>query len=339
MIHIELKTNQKPAQNWFDLVQNYDDALKNQHRNFTVTTPTGRNPQVVDLSTPNGRNIFFARLRTARPIKEALWSETSINLKGLFFEDRNLVGHKCWLAETKAIGSFLTIEHFRPKNETINLDYVAKGVFDKNTWEILASPIDAQITKSEGYYWLTYDWKNYRLSCQISNTRKGNYFPLFQNSTPATQYGEEVNEFPVLIDPLIKEDIDLIYFEKTSKDEVDIVPTVALPIINGIIEANSITKNDIIRYFRAVVSIWVYSLNEMPELRIARGKIWNDTEKLLKKIKDNTPTDSSIFAEIQEKTDKLSEYCGVARQVVKEYYLSGKITEKQYNSCFSENSQ
>ena len=328
MIHIELKPEMKPAQNWFDLVQDYDTALKNQDKNFIVATPTGRNPQVVDLSTKKGRETLFTQLNKRSDTKEKLWRDYNVKLKDNFFYE-NLVGDKCWFSETKSIGSPLDIEHFRPFKIVTQLDYLKESIFDENTWKILGSPIDAQKTNDEGYYWLVYDWKNYRLSCSDSNSRKRNYFPLFPSTTE--------NEIPVLIDPLIKEDVDLISFEKTSKDEVEVVPAVALPIINGVMQDRTISINvdDIIKYFRAVVSIWIYDLNNMRGIKTARGTVWNETEWFLRRIDANTPINDEIFTEIQKKTNKLREHCGVARQVVREYCDSGRITEEQYKNCFS----
>jgi hypothetical protein len=234
-----------------------------------------------------------------------------------------------------SVGAPLEIEHFRPKNKVAKLDYVEKSIFDENTWKILGSLRDVQTTRKEGYYWLTYDWQNYRLSCKDSNTRKGMYFPLLPNSTPATLNGQETNEIPVLIDPLIKDDAELICFEKINEDEVKVVPSTALSIINGVNNEEEISETDKINYFRAVVSIWVYNLNDMRGIKKARGTVWNDTENLLKRINENGLTNNSIFEEIRGKTDKNSHHCGVARQVVREYFDIGRITEEQYQNCFN----
>ena len=62
-------------------------------------------------------------------------------------------GEKCWYSECSLEGAFGEIDHFRPKNKST----------DMQNNEILP----------DGYWWLAYDYLNYRLSCEKSNRSFG----------------------------------------------------------------------------------------------------------------------------------------------------------------------
>lgn len=341
MIHIDLN-NQQPAQNWFDLVQVYDTALKNQDKNAIAFSAKKEVEKKYDLSTESGRKGFIEYL-------DDLWNNDEVELKENFFEPETIVGSKCWFSGVDSEGAELEIEHFRPKKRINPLDYVKDVGISKQLWEFLGRIIDAQIKRAEGYYWLTYDWTNYKLSCKITNTRKGNYFPLLPNSKPATKHGEEINEKPILLNPSVKEDTELIIFDKRKGkittdengkkiqiEEVYAVPIATNPEIGGIIDSNIVlNEEEKISLLRAIVSIWVYELNDMKKIKISRAKVWNETEENLEDIINNDSTfESKSFKKIRELTHKTAKHCGVARQRVKEYWLSGRITEEQYKKCF-----
>ena len=62
---------------------------------------------------------------------------------------RKYYGDKCWYSECSLEGTFGDIDHFRPKSKST----------DEQGNTILA----------DGYWWLAYDYFNYRLSCEKSN--------------------------------------------------------------------------------------------------------------------------------------------------------------------------
>jgi len=102
-------------------------------------------------------------------------------------------GEKCWYSECSLEGSFGDVDHFRPKG---------KSTDDKKN-----------IILSDGYWWLAYDYLNYRLSCEKSNRSfggggKNDMFPLKPGTIPATQ-GKK-NDIPVLLDPCVDSDVALI---------------------------------------------------------------------------------------------------------------------------------
>lgn len=108
---------------------------------------------------------------------------------------------KCWYTEAKDKASYCQVDHFRPKN--------AVKCFDKCDVETCNSP--------EAYWWLAFDWTNYRLSASAPNTIKNAYFPLKQNTIIATRKEEICHEWPGLIDPTDDYDILLITFDIDGK--------------------------------------------------------------------------------------------------------------------------
>ena len=102
-------------------------------------------------------------------------------------------GEKCWYSECSLEGTFGEIDHFRPKNKST----------DEKKNEILP----------DGYWWLAYDYLNYRLSCEKSNRSygdggKNDMFPL-KAGTPAATQGNN-NDIPILLDPCVESDVEII---------------------------------------------------------------------------------------------------------------------------------
>ena len=60
---------------------------------------------------------------------------------------QNIIGCKCWYCEMEATRFDQPVDHFRPKNSVAECD-----------------------GKHDGYWWLAFDWKNYRLACTFCNS-------------------------------------------------------------------------------------------------------------------------------------------------------------------------
>lgn len=114
---------------------------------------------------------------------------------------------KCWYSEAKDAGANFDVDHFRPKAEA------------KRTVEL----VDV-----EGYAWLAFDWENFRLSAQNCNrlnkddsgntVGKGSWFPLLDGSPTAKWNDRCVNdERAVLLDPLVKDDLNYIDFDDNGR--------------------------------------------------------------------------------------------------------------------------
>lgn len=91
--------------------------------------------------------------------------------------------NKCCYCESRfSSTSFGRVEHFRPKNG------VKQSVRDSIEYP--------------GYYWLAYAWENLYYSCEICNNKKGNLFPLDDNSKRARDHHDDIDlERPLLVDP------------------------------------------------------------------------------------------------------------------------------------------
>jgi uncharacterized protein (TIGR02646 family) len=113
----------------------------------------------------------------------------------------NASGHKCWYCETKNTRAPFDVDHFRPK-----LGITVDGI---------------KLAGHTGYYWLAYEWSNFRLSCQRCNRPekdegkvlrgKANEFPIQDEThrchTPA---GHLAAESPRLLDPCVQADCSLL---------------------------------------------------------------------------------------------------------------------------------
>jgi hypothetical protein len=109
---------------------------------------------------------------------------------------------KCWYSEKRVELGLAEVEHFRPKLRVTGVQHA-------------------------GYWWCVFKWENYRLSHPLVNKRitdyqtgevvgKGCYFPLQEGCHRAETENEQVNEVPVLIDPTIASDCELIEFDSSS---------------------------------------------------------------------------------------------------------------------------
>jgi uncharacterized protein (TIGR02646 family) len=126
--------------------------------------------------------------------------------------------YKCWYCETWETRSDTAVDHFRPKNAIKECD------------------------DHDGYWWLTFDWTNYRFSCQFCNEKrvnlstgitggKGTSFPLVKDEDrvyqPVEPFREEpdlvdpctMGEKPLLLDPVIEGDVLLLHFEEDGRAE------------------------------------------------------------------------------------------------------------------------
>ena len=117
---------------------------------------------------------------------------------------------KCWYTECKSPGADNDIDHFRPKGK----------VREDRT--------------HPGYYWLAFEWRNMRLSCQHANRPriapgarlaggKSTHFPLLATGVRARAPGDDIGrEHPALLDPTDPGDPVLLTFR--SNGEIDLSP-------------------------------------------------------------------------------------------------------------------
>jgi len=129
----------------------------------------------------------------------ALWGE----LKG----DLERLSHcKCWYCERLKVRDDFAVDHFRPKNNVMNEDG----------------------TKGQGYWYLAFDYTNYRVACDWCNTThtgeggialgKQDQFPLDARCARAIYPNCRIeNEVPLLLDPTSVDDPPLLWFIDTGE--------------------------------------------------------------------------------------------------------------------------
>ncbi|WP_334773430.1 hypothetical protein [Nostoc sp.] len=103
---------------------------------------------------------------------------------------------KCWYSEAKESVSSYHVDHFRPKGRVTNLD----GSF------------------REGYWWLAFEWTNYRISGQLLNVKKKDLFPI-NYGHPAQPF--DIHSFaieaPILLDPRKENEASMISFDESGE--------------------------------------------------------------------------------------------------------------------------
>lgn len=175
----------------------------------------------------------------------ALWSE----LKDILSKQSN---HKCWYCESLELRSDKSVDHFRPKNRV------------------------AEAKAHSGYWWLAFDWRNYRFSCTYCNSRrifsdtnggKHDHFPLFEPPYRALLPGQESHEIVVLLDPCNCNDVRKIAYT------IEGTPVPA---------SSNVESRD---FERAQKSIHLYHLDHTHTCR-ARKQIRIDIDLLVKEVSE-----------------------------------------------------
>ena len=192
---------------------------------------------------------------------EALWSE----LKDFLLE---LSQEKCWYSESKDTYNHLHIDHFRPKKIAIGLDKKDHG----------------------GYWWLSFNWLNYRACGGAGNVRKKDKFAVRNNkaNTPTCNLEDENVYF---LDPTEEEDPLKLTFNSGGE---------AMPLFSSGWD-----------FERADYTIKNLNLN-FRKLTETRKKVWGKCSILVTEIQDlmnQNNTNPSTFrkGQIKEKIKQLKE--------------------------------
>ena len=192
---------------------------------------------------------------------------------------------KCWYSESPDPQSFPDVDHFRPK--------------------LRAKRSDDEI--DPGYEWLAFSWDNFRLSANRSNRLnknpeteetdgKGDWFPLLDGSPKACWSDRcEDREQPVLLDPVVEDDVRLLDVHDTGL----VGPS---PVCVGTAKA------------RVERSIQLYGLN-LPELKEARLRVMREVVKLHETLTDmvamarakGVPDSAADSQPIQKQIDMIKE--------------------------------
>ncbi|WNM63366.1 hypothetical protein [Candidatus Nitrospira neomarina] len=97
---------------------------------------------------------------------------------------------KCWFSEAKDCFSHWDVEHYRPKKSAKDTD---GKVYD-------------------GYWWLAFDWLNFRICGNAGNRKKGTFFPLRAGCPRCAPLGDLRHEDAQLLDPIDEDDPALLSF-------------------------------------------------------------------------------------------------------------------------------
>jgi len=213
--------------------------------------------QLMEASSDDTRNAIID--------KNQIWKE-------LFIPLNNLSNGKCWYSEALDVMSDRDIDHFRPKGKAKNIDGISR-------------------LDEEGYWWLCYDYENYRFSSQYSNELRKDkfnteketggkwfYFPLFENSTVAKNKVRCKDEEIMLLDPCDEDDPTLLTFDSKGK---------AIP------NSSALLKETDKR--RVHASIKLYNLDHTP-LEELRERTWAFCQRMIDEIRSisSNPEGTSI---------------------------------------------
>lgn len=234
------------------------------------------------LSTHDKRKEYFKN--------NNIWTD----LKPYF---KLVYGKVCWYSETDLSGEYGDIDHFRPKS--VSMDAQKK------------------IILSDGYWWLAYDYTNYRLSCTVSNRPSGNdvgkrnYFPLRDVRNALRPKDDITKEEPVLLDPCCLHDTRLMGYSADGEP---------IPLTNDLWEIK-----------RVDFSIKAYNLREF---NTARKRIHGNCHivvKLLDQALSNID-DVENNQDIGECISTMKEYVslGTPYSSVAYFYLMEEIIGKPY---------
>jgi len=196
--------------------------------------------------------------------KSAIWTE----LKNWLLE---LSYQKCWFSEAKDCFQDWDVEHYRPKSSAKDLDGIER----------------------DGYWWLSFDWTNYRICGRVGNTKKGTFFPVRGIYADGDHRSYVEDELPFLLDPIRKTDCQLLSFNQLGE---------AIP-APGIDDWNRL---------RVEVSVKRYKL-DYEKLELMRKEVWDTCTTLMNEIQNlmlehNRCPSASKWAKIEEKMEQLASY-------------------------------
>ncbi|MDA3556353.1 hypothetical protein MKL42_02310 [Acinetobacter sp. AOR15_HL] len=167
---------------------------------------------------------------------------------------------KCWYCEAEEIRSDMPVDHFRPKN-------MVEGEKENN-----------------GYWWLAFDWENYRCACTFCNSRrnfeesqggKACKFPLLNPDNRAVKPEDDISiEQLNFLDPFKPQDEKLLWFDNDG-----------FPIPNPNITPAEVEKVE--------NSVDIFHLHETRIVR-ARNRIRITVDTLVKKLRNNSNDEESF---------------------------------------------
>lgn len=188
---------------------------------------------------------------------EGLWRDDRI--RGWLLSQFN---NKCWYSEAYESVSSIHVDHYRPKGRL--KEFLGGDTVD-------------------GYWWLAFEWTNYRICGQLLNVKKGDLFPVVEGPRGTADGTVKLQlESPTLIDPIDQDDVALISYEKDEDGCLAVTAT-------GI---NDVDKD------RVKHSIEILGLNRLDRLNQKRAMLW---ESCLREIAEYTaPTAAQTLRKVSQ---------------------------------------
>lgn len=164
-----------------------------------------------------------------------------------------LTSKKCWYCESREVRSDKHVDHFRPKNRVGEVG----------------------CEEHPGYWWLAFNWKNFRYSCAFCNTShedqvtghvggKSDRFPLRDEARRCRQPIQPLSdEQPVLLDPTVEADPGLLWLDE-----------------DGMARPSHSEEAAPWPHIRARESIAIYHLNHT-DLKEARLAVCNECKRIV----------------------------------------------------------
>ena len=189
------------AQQWLTTAKQKSDALRGVYDGYRTTGPPpsprasrGRTPKP---PPPTWKEYVQQDLKDAKT--QDLWQDKA--LKALLMQ---LSYGKCWYCEQNvAERADNAVDHFRPKGRV------------------------AEDTTHEGYWWLAFDWENYRFACTFCNSArlsddgsggKQDHFRIWSEDSRARTPDDLIDhEQPMLLDPFQPDDPGYLTFEEDGR--------------------------------------------------------------------------------------------------------------------------
>lgn len=156
----------------------------------------------------------------------------------------SLFNNKCWYTEARESVSSYHVDHYRPKGRVTDI---------------------GRTRPEAGYWWLAFDWKNYRICGQLINVKKSDVFPLLDGHRATHSIPNSLRlEAPIMIDPTT-DDARLISFEM-DEDGCRAVP------MPGAEEEDCA---------RVDATIEIIGLNRLDRLNQKRADVWRECQEKL----------------------------------------------------------
>jgi hypothetical protein len=123
-----------------------------------------------------------------------------------------VAGNKCWYSEVPLEGQDANVDHFRPKGRVVEVSP--------------DPPFDKTGVSTDGYWWLAFQWKNFRLSSMHANQRrvdletqggKADFFPILGSKAADETDIDDIIEEVLPLDPCSPSDMELIWFDPDGK--------------------------------------------------------------------------------------------------------------------------